>query len=130
MPDVAFGHVTRIFRSCDLMISGVLTNDAAISLWWTLAYAPAELEGSSSILHGYATATGGDVYSARTQPAMDSALSQIIVQARHQYVLSYVSNNEIVGMLAVNRKIEVKVNRPDVKVLHRRSYLQYPAPKQ
>jgi hypothetical protein len=57
-------------------------------------------------------------------------LSQIIVQARHQYVLSYVSNNEIPGMLAVNRKIEVKVNRSDVKVLHRKSYLQYPSPKQ
>jgi hypothetical protein len=95
-----------------------------------VALGNALFEGNSSILHAYATATGGDVYTARTQKAMDTALSQIIVQARHQYVLSYVSNNEIPGMLAVNRKIEVKVNRSDVKVLHRKSYLQYPSPKQ
>jgi VWFA-related protein len=84
------------------------------------------LEGRTSILHTYAGATGGDVYSGRTQNAMETAFSRITEQARHQYVLGYVSNNEVKGQLPVVRKIDVKVNRPSLSINHRKSYLQYP----
>jgi hypothetical protein len=86
------------------------------------------LEGSGSVLNLYAGATGGDVYRAPTQSSMEAAFPRITEQARHQYVLSYVSNNEVAG-LPVNRNIEVKVNRPGVKVSHRQRYLQYSAPR-
>ena len=94
-----------------------------------VAVGNALLDGPTSILHLYADATGGDVYRAPTENAMETAFSRITEQARHQYVLGYVSNNEVPGMLAVTRKIEVKVNRPGLKVNHRKSYLQYPPPK-
>ena len=58
------------------------------------------LGSAFSILHTYADASGGDVYSGRTQQDLESALSDITEQARHQYVLSYVSNNEISGTVA------------------------------
>ena len=92
-----------------------------------VAVGNALLEGPTSILHAYADATGGDVYRAPTQNSIEAAFPRITEQARHQYVLSYISNNEIPGLLPVNRKIEVRVNRPNLKVSHRQRYLQYPS---
>jgi hypothetical protein len=57
---------------------------------------------------------------------MENAFSLITEQARHQYVLSYVSNNEIAGQLPVLRKLEVKTTKPGLRVHHRTEYLQYP----
>jgi VWFA-related protein len=87
------------------------------------------LEGSTSILKSYAESTGGDVYGGRTINDMESALARITTQARHQYVLSYVSNNEIPGLLPIARKIEIKASRPGLKINHRKRYLQYPQPR-
>jgi hypothetical protein len=67
------------------------------------------------------------VYSGRTQDAMQNAFSLITEQARHQYVLSYVSNNEASGPLPVLRKVEVQTTRSGLKVHHRTQYLQYPS---
>jgi len=94
-----------------------------------VAMGNALLEGPTSILHMYANATGGDVYRGRDRYAIEENLSKITEQARREYVLGYVSNNEIRGLLPVNRKIEVKVLTPDLNVHHRKSYLQYPRSK-
>jgi VWFA-related protein len=84
------------------------------------------LDIATSILPAYSNATGGDVYSGRTRDSMQSAFSRITEQVRHQYVLSYVSNNEVSGTLPVTREIEVKTSRPGLAVRHRTQYLQYP----
>jgi hypothetical protein len=84
------------------------------------------LDLAGSVLGGFADATGGDIHSGRTQAGMDAAFARITEQARHQYVLSYVSNNEVAGRLPVWRKIEVRA-KPGLKVNHRKTYLQYPA---
>jgi len=97
--------------------------------FYGVAVGTALIEGPASILRAYADATGGDVYRARTQNAMETAFSRIMVQARHQYVISYVSNNEVPGLIAVPRQIVVKANRPDLKNIHRKSYLQFPRPR-
>lgn len=96
---------------------------------YAVAVGNALLEGPTSILHAYADATGGDVYGGRTQDRMETAFSGLVEQARHQYVLGYVSNNEIRGLLPVTRKIEVKVTEYGMAVKHRRRYLQYPRPR-
>jgi len=80
----------------------------------------------TSTLESYADATGGDVYSGRTEGGMQNAFALITEQARHEYVLSYVSNNEVSGSVPALRKIEVKTARPGLNVRHRREYLQYP----
>src|SRR5205807_79745 len=48
------------------------------------------LDATTSSLQGYASATGGDVYSGRTTTGMQEAFARITEQARHEYVLSYV----------------------------------------
>jgi len=82
---------------------------------------------ASSVLETYAKATGGDVYSGRTVDGMQSAFALVTEQARHQYVLSYVSSNEVSGRAPIVRKIEIKTSRPGLEVHHRPEYLQYPS---
>jgi hypothetical protein len=84
------------------------------------------LDAGTSSLQAYANATGGEVYSGRTNTGMQDAFARITEQARHEYVLTYVSNNEVSGLLPVSRKIEVKTVRPGLKLHHRSEYLQYP----
>jgi hypothetical protein len=86
------------------------------------------MEGTTSILRTYANATGGDVYSGISQDALQSAFLTITQQARREYVLTYISNNETSGLLPVVRKIEVRMRTSGFKVRHRDSYLQYPPP--
>ena len=86
-----------------------------------------QLPVATSVLQAYTNATGGDVYSAKTRDGMQSAFSRITEQVRHQYVLSYVSNNEVSGSIPVTRKIEVQTSRSGLTVRHRTEYLQYPA---
>jgi VWFA-related protein len=85
-----------------------------------------QLPLATSVLQTYTNATGGDVYSAKTSDGMQTAFARITEQVRHQYVLSYVSNNEVSGALPLTRKIEVKASRPGVTIRHRTEYLQYP----
>jgi Ca-activated chloride channel family protein len=87
------------------------------------------LGGSVSELQSYAGSTGGDVYDGRSQTAMENAFASIGEQARYQYVLSYVSSNEVVGAESVVRKIEVKTTNPQLKINHRKTYVQYPTRK-
>src|SRR5262245_39243363 len=86
------------------------------------------MDGATSILRTYADATGGDAYSGITQDALQRAFLTITEQARREYVLTYISNNEISGLLPVLRKIEVRMRTSGFKVRHRDSYQQYPPP--
>jgi hypothetical protein len=61
--------------------------------------------------------------------ALHATFARIIEQARHQYVLTYISNNVAPGPLPVNRKIEVKTNSRGLKPSYRTGYLQYPVLK-
>jgi hypothetical protein len=78
-------------------------------------------------LRQYSDPTGGEVYRVASESRqLQTAFARIIEQARHQYVLSYDSSNPHPAQSPLVRKIEVKVNRPHVKVTYRKQYLQYP----
>jgi len=79
-----------------------------------------------TVLSAYARDTGGTVFDGGTIEAMDESFAKLVEQAHNQYVLSYVSNNEISGTRPVFRKIEVKARDPKLKIVHRQGYLQYP----
>jgi len=79
-----------------------------------------------TLLNSYARSTGGAVFDGGKEESMAASFGQLVEQARDQYVLGYVSNNEVSGTRPVLRKIEVKVRELKVKVTHRMSYLQYP----
>jgi VWFA-related protein len=81
-----------------------------------------------TVLNSYTRSTGGTVFEGGKEESMAASFGQLIDQARDQYVLGYLSNNELTGTRPVVRKIEVKVRQPKVKVTHRLAYLQYPSP--
>ena len=82
--------------------------------------------GSYGTLTAYARAAGGDVYPGTSTKSIESAFSNITEQARYEYVLGYVSNNET--QRAVFRNIKVTTRSANQTVLHRKGYVQYPQP--
>jgi len=80
--------------------------------------------GSYGTLSSYARATGGDVYDGATDASLEHAFNRVTEQARHQYVLGYVSDHEG-GKPGSFHTIDVKTNQPNQKVSHRNGYTQY-----
>jgi len=79
---------------------------------------PLHLEGSR-LVH-YAVATGGDSYAASKQQDIERLYGEITEQARNEYTLGYVPQHRA-GNHAYH-SIEVRVRRPDVKILARQGY--------
>jgi VWFA-related protein len=78
-----------------------------------------------SILDDYAKATGGDVFFEGSLQHIERSYSLATEEARNQYVLGYISDNEVRGPGPVFRDITVQV-AGNLKTLHRKGYYQYP----
>ena len=81
---------------------------------------------SFSILGDYADATGGDVFFVNSIQKIETAYATATEEARNQYILGYLSNNEVVGAQPVFRDIQVKLARGGFETRHRKGYYQYP----
>ena len=79
-----------------------------------------------SVLQDYAKKTGGDAYFVNSQLNIEQAYSTITEEARNQYVLGYISNNEPLGPGPVFRDLAVEVLGKNLKPLQRKGYYQYP----
>ena len=80
----------------------------------------------TSVLDAYAKTTGGDVYFANSLQAIERSYSSATEEARNQYVIGYISNNEVSGPGPVFRDVAVEVLGRNLKVSHRKGYYQYP----
>ena len=80
----------------------------------------------TSVLDEYAKTTGGDSYFVNSIQAIERSYSEATEEVRNQYVLGYISNNEITGPGPVFRDIEIKIAGNNLKSLHRKGYYQYP----
>lgn len=79
-----------------------------------------------SVLGAYAKTTGGDAFFVNSIHALEWCYSRAAEQARNQYILGYVSNNEVAGGLPVFRNIQVRTARGAFETLYRKGYYQYP----
>jgi VWFA-related protein len=79
-----------------------------------------------SVLQDYAKTTGGDALFVHSQQNIEQAYSTITEEARNQYVLGYISNNEPLGAGPVFRDLMVEVLGKNLKPLQRKGYYQYP----
>jgi VWFA-related protein len=84
-------------------------------------------EGQFSVLSVYGNATGGEVFGGGSTRDMETAFTRITEQARHQYVLGYVSTNRPAANREIFREIKVRSIQPGHEVTHRKGYMQYPA---
>jgi VWFA-related protein len=80
----------------------------------------------TSVLDDYAKTTGGDTYFVNSIQAIERSYAEATEEARNQYILGYVSNNEIAGPGPVFRDIQVKLAGNTLKTLYRKGYYQYP----
>ncbi len=79
-----------------------------------------------STLGDYAAATGGDTFFVNSVQKIESAYSTATEEARNQYILGYISNNEPLGGGPVFRDIVVRTARNGFETRHRKGYYQYP----
>ena len=79
-----------------------------------------------SVLDDYAKSTGGDVYFADSLQHIERSYAAATEEARNQYVLGYISTNEVIGTGPVFRDIVVEIFGRNLKTVHRKGYYQYP----
>jgi VWFA-related protein len=79
-----------------------------------------------SVLQEYAKATGGDAYFVNSLHSIENSYSTVTEEARNQYILGYISSNEVKGAGPVFRDLTVEVLGRNLKPLQRKGYYQYP----
>lgn len=79
-----------------------------------------------SVLEDYAKNTGGDVYFVNSLQSIERAYATATEEARNQYVLGYVSSNEVSGAGPIFRDIVVEISGRNLRTIHRKGYYQYP----
>jgi len=78
-----------------------------------------------SVLDDYAKMSGGDTYFVGSIQHIEKSYMTATEEARNQYVIGYISNNEVSGNGPVFRDIDVQV-AGRMKTLHRKGYYAYP----
>ena len=66
------------------------------------------------------------MYFVNSIKALEASYDDATEEARNQYVLAYISNNEVQGEGPVFRDIQVKIAGSNMKTLYRKGYYQYP----
>jgi VWFA-related protein len=80
----------------------------------------------NTVLEDYARTTGGDVFFANSIHSIERSYADATEQARNQYILAYISNNELRTEGPVFRDIQVRIAGNNFKTLYRKGYYQYP----
>jgi VWFA-related protein len=86
----------------------------------------AEYDRGRNYLYDLAAKTGGRVYEANeNRSSMDTAFRNIAEELRHQYSIGYYPN--VKAQAGEQRRVKVRVKRPDLAVRSRDSYIYTPA---
>lgn len=87
---------------------------------YSVAVGSAFFDRKFSRLVNYAHASGGEVYFAAKQKAMEELYAQVTEEARHQYTLAYSPFGTDKGK--DYHEVDVRVERPGLKVVARQGY--------
>jgi VWFA-related protein len=120
----SYDDVKKLLLTNNITVFAVAADTAAIPLYDKLSRIRLPRQGYGNILPKYASATGGEVLAEFTRPAIEGAYARLTDEARNQYTLGYYSNAPQNAM--AYRSIDIRVNRPKLKVYARDGY--YPLP--
>jgi VWFA-related protein len=120
---IADGHSGGDEHSFDETIARLL--DAGIQVY-AIGMDLSFLTRRLSVLNSYARDTGGDSFFVSSVDALETSYGKATGQARNQYVLGYVSSNNVAGRDPVFRQIDVRIARNGIETRHRKGYYQYP----
>jgi VWFA-related protein len=119
----SYEDVKKVLLSNEVILYAVGVDSAAIPGYGKLQKLRLPRQGYSNVLPKYAAATGGEVFDRFDRDSMEKAYSSLMEQARNQYTIGYTSP---ATLSTAYRDIEVRVDRPGLKVLARPGY--YPLP--
>ncbi|MGP8251078.1 MAG: VWA domain-containing protein [Terracidiphilus sp.] len=116
-------EVVRYLQTNKIAVYGTLVGDSARwgEGWLDRFHLPFEMY--SNILYKYTALTGGDLDSEGGTNGIEKSYTKIADEARNQYTLGYLSHESIYD--AKYRKIDVRVDRPDLVVIAKPGY--YPS---
>ncbi len=120
----SYDDAKKVLLTNNITVFAVGADTASLPVYDKLARIRLPRQGYGNILPKYASATGGEVLAEFTRSAIEDAYSRLTEQARNQYTLGYYSNAPRNSL--AYRSIDVRVNRPKLKVYARDGY--YPVP--
>jgi VWFA-related protein len=120
----SYADVMKVLLSNGISVYGVGIGGAAIPGYGTLQKFRIPGFGYGDILPKYASATGGQVFAEFTRSAIEQAYARVTEEARNQYTLGYTMRST---PSSTYREIEVRVNRPGLKVYAKSGYYPLPA---
>jgi len=120
----SYGDVKRLLLAQGIQVKAVALDSAALPVYSKIERLHLPRMGYSDILPKYVSATGGgQVFPELSRNAIEEAYAQITSEARNQYTLGYSAPK--VG--PEYRDIEVKVQRPGLKIYAKYGYYPVPA---
>ncbi|MFB3916467.1 MAG: VWA domain-containing protein [Terriglobales bacterium] len=121
-----YSDVLKVLLSNQITVYAVGVSGAAIPGYGDLQKVRVPGLGYGNILPKYASATGGQVFNEISPQAIESAYSRVTQEARNQYTLGYTTPATPSGAY---RSIEVRVNRPNLRVYAKDGYYPLPPPR-
>jgi hypothetical protein len=119
----SYADVLKILLTNKVSVYAIAVDSGGIPIYRKLETINLPGTGNGNVLPKYANATGGEVFSELTRQAIESAYASVTNVARNQYTLGYYTQ----ATLAENyREIEVRVNRPSLRINAKAGY--YPLP--
>jgi VWFA-related protein len=120
----SYGDVKRLLLAQGIQVKAVALDSAALPVYSKIERLHLPRMGYSDILPKYVSATGGgQVFPELSRNAIEDAYSQITSEARNQYTLGYSAPKAGPAY----RDIEVKVQRPGLKIYAKYGYYPVPA---
>jgi VWFA-related protein len=123
----SYNDVLRLLLSNEIQVRAVAVDAAALPLYGKLERLHLPKEGYGNILPKYTSATGGGApYKKLSRNAIEDTYAEAMSEARNQYTLGYSPARLQTPTAAAKREIEVRVDRPNLKIYAKDGY--YPAP--
>ncbi len=117
---VSYKEVVRYLLTNQIAVYGTLVGDSALPVLGFLDRFHIPMQMSDNILPKYATVTGGVLDAELSTNAIERSFGKISEQVRDQYTLGY--NSHVSVLDSRFRKIEVRVLRPNVRVIAKQGY--------
>jgi VWFA-related protein len=122
-----YNDVLRLLETQGIQVRAVVIDSGALPGYRQLNKIHLKDQGYGDILPRYVSATGGGNISAElSRNAMEEAYAQITNEARNQYTLGYIPQ---AGATSAKREIEVRVDRPKLKIFAKDAYYATPVPR-
>jgi len=123
---VSYSDVLKVLLSREITVYSIAVEASAIPVYNKLEKFHLPHYGYSDILPKYSAATGGEVFTELTRDAIEVAYARATGDARNQYTLGYTTR---ATPSSAYRDIEVRVNRPGLKITAKAGYYPLPAGK-